>query len=194
MTNCAVTGAPKLSEKGAARSNSSSVNARTASAASRLFRRKSSSAAAFVILGMLVGMLGIQLGDHFPRDVRNGLPAGDCSCDINFDRVDAGNMVHDYANRTAVRSPTPVRAIPLPRVLQQRLPRRQRLPRCDRPVIQRDQSPVLSSVAVFELLKVFARRYLCCNRIHSRSPLFIPCLWIRTPCDPFLLGRQDLRG
>ena len=34
MTNCAVTGAPKLSEKGAARSNSSSVNARTAAAAS----------------------------------------------------------------------------------------------------------------------------------------------------------------
>jgi hypothetical protein len=34
MTNCAVTGAPKLSEKGAARSNSSSVKARTAFAAS----------------------------------------------------------------------------------------------------------------------------------------------------------------
>jgi hypothetical protein len=48
MTNCAVTGAPKLSEKGAARSNSSSVNARTAAAASRLFLRKASSAAAFV--------------------------------------------------------------------------------------------------------------------------------------------------
>src|SRR6266550_3454908 len=47
-TNCAVTGAAKLSEKGAARSNSSSVNARTAAAAWRLFRRKSSSAAAFV--------------------------------------------------------------------------------------------------------------------------------------------------
>jgi hypothetical protein len=49
MTNCAVTGAPKLSENGAARSNSSSVNARTAAAASRLFRRKSSSGAALVI-------------------------------------------------------------------------------------------------------------------------------------------------
>jgi hypothetical protein len=48
MTNCAVTGAPKLSEKGAARSNSSSVNARTASAASRLLRRRSSSAVVFV--------------------------------------------------------------------------------------------------------------------------------------------------
>ena len=48
MTNCAVTGAPKLSEKGAARSNSSSENARTAAAASRLFWRKSSSAAALV--------------------------------------------------------------------------------------------------------------------------------------------------
>jgi hypothetical protein len=34
ITNCAVTGAPKLSEKGAARSNSSSVNARAALAAS----------------------------------------------------------------------------------------------------------------------------------------------------------------
>jgi hypothetical protein len=33
MTNCAVTGAPKLSEKGAARSSSSSVNAQTAAAA-----------------------------------------------------------------------------------------------------------------------------------------------------------------
>jgi hypothetical protein len=42
MTNCAVTGAPKLSEKGAAWSNWSSVNARTAAAASRLFRRESS--------------------------------------------------------------------------------------------------------------------------------------------------------
>ena len=39
ITNCAVTGAPKLSENGAARSNSSSVNARTATATSWLFRR-----------------------------------------------------------------------------------------------------------------------------------------------------------
>ena len=48
MTNCAVTGAPKLSEKGAARSNCSSVNAHTALDASRLFRRSSSSAVVFV--------------------------------------------------------------------------------------------------------------------------------------------------
>jgi hypothetical protein len=52
---------------------------------------------------MLVGMLGIQLGDHIPRDFHNGLAAGDCSRDINFDRVHAGNMVHDYASRTTVR-------------------------------------------------------------------------------------------
>ena len=46
-------------------------------------------------LSMLVGVLGIQLGDRIPRDVRNGLPTGDCSCDLNLDRVHAGNMVHD---------------------------------------------------------------------------------------------------
>ncbi len=55
-------------------------------------------------LSMLLGMLGIQLRDRIPRDVRNGLPAGDGSGDINLDRVHAGNMVHDYANRTTVRS------------------------------------------------------------------------------------------
>ena len=55
-------------------------------------------------LSMLAGMFGIQLCDGIPRDVRNGLPARDCSCDINLDRVHAGNMVHDYANRTTVRS------------------------------------------------------------------------------------------
>ena len=49
-TNCAVTGAPKLKENGAARSNSSSLNARTLSAAWRLFVRNNSSASAFVTL------------------------------------------------------------------------------------------------------------------------------------------------
>jgi hypothetical protein len=51
---------------------------------------------------LVVGMLRIQLGDNLPRDVRSGLAAGDCSREINLNRVDAGNMVHDDADRTAV--------------------------------------------------------------------------------------------
>jgi len=97
MTNCAVTGAPKLSEKGAARSNSSSVNARTAAAASRLFRRKSSSAAAFVTPAWSWACLAFNSATTF----RHSLPAGDCSRKINLYRVDAGNMVQDDADRTA---------------------------------------------------------------------------------------------
>jgi len=48
ITYCAVTGAAKLSENGAARSNSSSGNVRTAAAAWRLFWRRNSSASALL--------------------------------------------------------------------------------------------------------------------------------------------------
>src|SRR6266508_461052 len=50
---------------------------------------------------LVVCVLGIHPGDNLVRDVRNGLAAGDCSRKINLNRVDAGNMVRDDADRTA---------------------------------------------------------------------------------------------
>ena len=54
---------------------------------------------------LFVGMLGIQVGDNVPGDVGNGLATGNCPREINLNRIDAGNMMHDDADRTAV-SPT----------------------------------------------------------------------------------------
>jgi hypothetical protein len=51
--------------------------------------------ACFCFRSVLVRMLGIQLGDGVPRDVRNSFSSRDCSRDINLDGVHAGNMVHD---------------------------------------------------------------------------------------------------
>ena len=50
---------------------------------------------------LVVGMLGIHLGDSTPSDIRDGLATGDCSREINLNRIDARNMMHDDANRTA---------------------------------------------------------------------------------------------
>ena len=140
MTNCAVIGAPKLSEKGAAWSSSSSVNARTASAACATVPAQELERRGFRYPRLVLGMLGINFGDNPPRDVRNSLAAGDGSRGINLNRVHVGHVVHDDADRTAVRTSTPVCATPLPKALQQRQPSLQHLPRCDPPVIQRDDS------------------------------------------------------
>jgi hypothetical protein len=64
--------------------------------------------------GMVFGMPCIQLGDGFPRDVSYRLAAGDCSRQINLDRVGAGDMVHYDADGTTVRNrcrgtPSPLR-------------------------------------------------------------------------------------
>src|SRR5262245_36497951 len=53
---------------------------------------------------LVMGVPGVQLGDNLPRDVHNGLAAGDCSREINLDRIDAGDVAHDDADRTAVTS------------------------------------------------------------------------------------------
>src|SRR5262249_40798042 len=52
----------------------------------------------------LSGKLGIQAGDNVPSNIGDCLAAADRACKINFDGVDAGNMVHDRADRTAVGS------------------------------------------------------------------------------------------
>src|SRR5262245_15626366 len=52
----------------------------------------------------LSGKLGIQAGDNVPSNIGDCLAAADRACKINFDGVDAGNMVHDRADRTAVVS------------------------------------------------------------------------------------------
>src|SRR5437879_12467408 len=62
---------------------------------------------------LIAGMLGVHLGDSLPRDTRHGLAAGDCSRQINLNRVDTGNMVDDDAERTAVSPTTRDRGTPL---------------------------------------------------------------------------------
>src|SRR6266498_4577649 len=47
---------------------------------------------------LVLGVLGVQFGDNLPRDVRNGLAAGDCSREINLNRIDAGDVAHDNAD------------------------------------------------------------------------------------------------
>jgi hypothetical protein len=101
MTNCEVMGAPKLSEKGAAVSNSSSVNAHTAAAASRLLRRKSSSASAFVT-SACSRVIGVQLRYNLPRYIRDGRAACDCPRGFYLDGVHAGDVVDDDADRAPV--------------------------------------------------------------------------------------------
>ena len=57
--------------------------------------------------------------------------------------ISIGYMLATWCTMTPTERrsyPTPVYATPLPRVLQQRQPDRQRLPRCDLPAIQRDGS------------------------------------------------------
>jgi hypothetical protein len=51
---------------------------------------------------MLLGMLGIQFGHRIPTDIGYGIAAGDCSRDLNLDRVHAGYVMHYQTNRTAV--------------------------------------------------------------------------------------------
>src|SRR5262245_41437170 len=51
---------------------------------------------------LLLGMLGIQLSNNIPRDIRNSVAASDCAREINLNGVHRGNMVHDDADRTAV--------------------------------------------------------------------------------------------
>jgi hypothetical protein len=77
MTNCAVTSAPKLSEKGAARSDSSSVNARTGGGRLTTVPEQEFERRGLRYPRLIVGMLGIQLGGHTPRNVGNSLCAGD---------------------------------------------------------------------------------------------------------------------
>src|ERR1700683_4700471 len=55
-------------------------------------------------LGISQGMFSVQLGDSFPGDIRNGLTAGDGPREINLDRLDTANMMHDDSNWTTVRS------------------------------------------------------------------------------------------
>ena len=140
MTNCAVTGAPKLSEKGAARSNSSSVNARTASAACATVPAQEFERGGLRYLRLSWACLAFNSATTSHVTSVMALPLAMARASINLNRIHAGDMVHDDADRTAVRTPTPVYATPLPRVLQQRQPGRQHLPRCDQPVIQRDDS------------------------------------------------------
>ena len=103
MMNCVVTGAPKLSENGAARSkflirefaySGSSLSAIPA----QQFERRS-----LRDLRPLAGMPGIYLIDNLRGDVRNDLATGDSSRDIDLDWVHAGNMVHNHAHGSGVR-------------------------------------------------------------------------------------------
>src|SRR5262245_117618 len=51
---------------------------------------------------LLLCMLGIYLRDNLPRDVRNGLAAGDGSGSIDLNRVHVANVMHDDADPTAI--------------------------------------------------------------------------------------------
>src|SRR5262249_5417399 len=53
---------------------------------------------------LIVGMPSIQLGDNIPRDMCNGLAPGDYSRKIDLNGIDAGNMMHDDADRATVPS------------------------------------------------------------------------------------------
>jgi hypothetical protein len=65
--------------------------------AAQEFKRRS-----FCCPSVFLGMLGIYARNNFPGDVRNCLATGDCSRDVNLNRVHEGNMMHDHANGTAV--------------------------------------------------------------------------------------------
>jgi hypothetical protein len=47
-------------------------------------------------------VLGIQLGDHIPRDIHS-FAAGDGSRDIDLDWIHAGHVMNDDADRAPVR-------------------------------------------------------------------------------------------
>jgi hypothetical protein len=47
-------------------------------------------------------MLGIDVCDKFPRNLRRSLSAGNGPGEADLDWVHAGNMVHDHADRTPV--------------------------------------------------------------------------------------------
>src|SRR5580693_10350500 len=49
----------------------------------------------FSHLGIFPCMFSVQLGDNFPGDIRNGPAFGDCPREINFDRIDTRNVMHD---------------------------------------------------------------------------------------------------
>ena len=53
-------------------------------------------------LGMVTSVAGIQLGDDLPRDIGHRVPARDGARQVDLDRVDEGDVVHDLAHRSAV--------------------------------------------------------------------------------------------
>jgi hypothetical protein len=44
-------------------------------------------------------MVGIQPGDHFPRDVRDCVAAGNRLREVDLNRIDTRDVVHDNADR-----------------------------------------------------------------------------------------------
>ncbi len=62
---------------------------------------------------LLLGVLAIQLSDHVPCNFCDSLAAGDGSRDLNLDRIDAGDVMHDDTDRAAGLSAFGERGAPL---------------------------------------------------------------------------------
>ena len=52
--------------------------------------------------GLVVGVFGIDLGDGLPANVGHGVAAGHGLGHANFNRVHAGNVMHDHPHRAMV--------------------------------------------------------------------------------------------
>jgi len=88
---------------------------------------------------MVLSMVRIQLGENLPSNVRNVCTVSNGSREINLNRVDAGDMMHDDTDRTAITPITDIGARHSARkAYSEGSPSRQPLPRCDQRVIQND--------------------------------------------------------